>query len=256
MAVGPVGLGTVALGRTAGLKLASPARMPSDDEALDLLRTARELGVNLIDTAPAYGISEERLGRLLSRAGPPEAWMICTKVGEEFDASRAGGAEAGGGSHHDFSPAAIAASIDRSLMRLDVETLDLVLLHFSSATDDAGVLEAGEALGALLAARHAGKTRAIGASVATARGGLSAIDRGCDAIMITLNEQDRSMLAVAEAAAARGVGVLVKKALAGGRLGADSLRWVLERPGVACAVLGTTSAAHLREAARIAGRET
>jgi aryl-alcohol dehydrogenase-like predicted oxidoreductase len=36
--------------------------LPSDDDVRSLLDTARDLGVNLLDTAPAYGTSEQRLG--------------------------------------------------------------------------------------------------------------------------------------------------------------------------------------------------
>jgi aryl-alcohol dehydrogenase-like predicted oxidoreductase len=40
-------------------------QIPDDDEARMLLKLTRDLGINLIDTAPAYGRSEERLGPLL-----------------------------------------------------------------------------------------------------------------------------------------------------------------------------------------------
>jgi aryl-alcohol dehydrogenase-like predicted oxidoreductase len=239
--VSAIGLGTVALGRAEGLKLARPARVPDDDEAVELLRTARELGINLIDTAPAYGSSEERLGVILPRVAPRADWVICTKVGEEFDT---GSAE----SHYDFSARSITASVEGSLQRLRVDAIDVVLLHFSSKVDDAAILEAGEALGALRHAQSLGKVRLVGASTSTVRGGLLAVERGCDVVMVTLNSTQREDLVVVEAARARGAGVLVKKALGSGHLdAAGSLRWVLAQPGVSSALVGTTSTAHLRE---------
>ena len=46
-----------------------------DDAAVErLLWLARDLGINLIDPAPAYGTSQERLGKLLP--GPREDWVI------------------------------------------------------------------------------------------------------------------------------------------------------------------------------------
>jgi diketogulonate reductase-like aldo/keto reductase len=63
--VSALGLGTVALGRSEGLKYPKPVRIPSDDEVITLLSTAADLNVRLIDTAPAYGTSEERMGVLL-----------------------------------------------------------------------------------------------------------------------------------------------------------------------------------------------
>jgi aryl-alcohol dehydrogenase-like predicted oxidoreductase len=190
-----------------------------------------------------HSVSVERLGALLSRAGPRQEWVICTKAGEEFD-----GVSGAGASRYDFSSAAIAASVERSLERLRVDALDVALLHFSGNTDDRAVLERGEAMGALLAGKRAGKIRAIGASISTLDGGMLAIERGCDVIMVTLNSAQRDLMPAIAAARARGIGVLVKKALGSGHLIAgDSLRWVVDQPGVGCAVVGTTSPVHLRE---------
>lgn len=61
LAVSPLGLGTVKFGRDQGVKYPSGFTIPDDREAADLLALARDLGINLIDTAPAYGRSEERL---------------------------------------------------------------------------------------------------------------------------------------------------------------------------------------------------
>ena len=80
--VSPLGLGTVKLGRDQGVKYPNGFQIPDDDEARMLLKLARDLGINLIDTAPAYGRSEERLGPLLR--GQRQDWVIVSKVGEEF----------------------------------------------------------------------------------------------------------------------------------------------------------------------------
>ena len=63
--VSALGLGTVKLGRDQGVKYPSGFTIPDDREARALLDLARDLGINLIDTAPDYGRSEERLGPLL-----------------------------------------------------------------------------------------------------------------------------------------------------------------------------------------------
>ncbi len=240
--VSPIGLGTVKLGRLAGLKYPSSqmlAALPTDDQALDLLRTAHELGVNLIDTAPAYGTAEERLGALLPRVAPRDRWVLCTKVGESFDGER---------STYDFSPRAISGSIQQSLQRLRTDHLDIVLLHFSGVTDDAGVLNAGEAIGALRDAQRAGHVRAIGASTSTLAGAMLAVDL-CDVIMVTLNASERTDAPAITAAHAKGVGVLIKKPLASGHLtAADALSAVFALAGVSSAIIGTSNPAHLREA--------
>ena len=56
LAVSPLGLGTVKFGRNAGVKYPRPFDLPSDQQALTLLETAWELGINLLDTAPALSL--------------------------------------------------------------------------------------------------------------------------------------------------------------------------------------------------------
>ncbi|MCA3006205.1 MAG: aldo/keto reductase, partial [Phycisphaerales bacterium] len=169
----------------------------------------------------------------------------------------------GGRSRYDFSAKFIRASLEASVRRLGTDHLDVALLHFSSSVDDVAVLKAGEAMGALAEAKRVGLVRAIGASTGSVAGGLEAVRGGaCDVVMLTLNRLSMADAGAAAEAGARGVGVLVKKALAsghavvgGGGGGADvegALRMVLGTPGVGCAVVGTTSVAHLEEAVRAA----
>ncbi|MFN0011099.1 MAG: aldo/keto reductase [Phycisphaerales bacterium] len=257
--VSPIGLGTVKLGRTAGLKHAGagtpgkPPTLPTDDEALALLAAARDLGVNLIDTAPAYGTSEERLGALLPRVAPRDRWVICTKAGEEFDPI--GGTDGRGGSRYDFSPATVRASVERSLTRLRTDRLDIALLHFAgSLGHDEPTLRDGAALGELQRLKAEGKVRAVGASTGTAAGAMLAA-ACCDVLMLTINREHTADLPAAALAGQRGVGVLVKKALGSGRLGAtaadakDAIRFACGQPGVSSVVIGATNARHLRDAA-------
>ncbi len=259
--VSPIGLGTVKLGRTAGLRhhaaagtQGTPATLPTDDEVLALLAAARDLGVNLIDTAPAYGPSEERLGALLPRVAPRDHWLVCTKAGEEFDAL--GGADGRGVSRYDFSPAAIRASVERSLTRLRTDRLDIVLLHFAGSLDhDEPTLRDGAALGELQRLKVEGKVRAVGASTGTPAGAVLAA-QGCDVVMLTINREHTADVPAAALAGQRAVGVLVKKALASGRLGpnpaaaTEAVRFARGHAGVSGVVVGTTNAGHLREAVR------
>ena len=231
--VARLSLGTVKLGRSEGVKYPTPVAIPDDREARALLDAARELGINLLDTAPAYGTSEERLGQLLK--GEQDAWHICTKVGEEF---------VDGASQHDFSPAHCRLSIDRSLKRLGRERLDLVLIH--SNGDDVAILEDSGIWETLQELKSTGKIGAIGLSHKTPAGAERSLALGADVMMATLNRDHQEDAGVIARAAQAGCGVLIKKALASGYGSAADLTWVAAQPGVHTIVVGTTSIDHLR----------
>ena len=80
--VSPLGLGTVKIGRNEQVKYPQGFEIPEDADVRELLAQAWDLGINFIDTAPAYGSSERRLGQLLPHA---DDWVIMTKVGEIFE---------------------------------------------------------------------------------------------------------------------------------------------------------------------------
>ena len=236
--VSPLGLGTVTLGRDQGVKDPNGVTIPDDAAARALLDQARALGINLIDTAPAYGVSEQRLGPLLR--GQRENWVIVSKVGEEFD---------NGQSRFDFSPAHTRLSVERSLQRLETDRIDLVLVH--SDGNDVAILRDSGVYETLAELKREGKIRAFGLSGKTVEGGLLALERG-DCAMVTYNLAERREQAVLDHAATHGKGILIKKALASGHAvlaGEDPVRASFElvfgHPGVTAAIVGTINPQHL-----------
>ncbi|MBK7403642.1 MAG: aldo/keto reductase [Phycisphaerales bacterium] len=249
MQVSVLGLGTVKLGRNTSVKYPRPFELPTDDDARRLLDLASEVGINLLDTAPAYGVSEVRLGALLNARR--DRWLLSTKVGEEFDPST-------GFSRFDFTPEHTRASVERSLQRLRTDRLDIVLVH--SDGDDERIVREYGTLQVLANLKHEGKVRAIGFSPKTPEGALAAMPLS-DVLMLTLNPADRAMLPIVRAA--RGTGILVKKGLLSGHLegvqlpaAADRveacLRFLLAETGVSSVVVGTIDPAHLQHDARAA----
>lgn len=263
--VSALGLGTVKIGRVGGLKYATAGALPSDEDVARLLRGARELGVNLIDTAPAYGVSEARIGEVMRRSGwfgGRDGWVVSTKVGEEFD-------EASASSSFDFSRAHTRMSVERSLVRLGTECVEVVLVH-SDGRDEWIARESG-AMEELERLRDEGKVRVIGMSTKSREGGLAAVERvhgaggmqsgggaansaSSAAVMVTYNVEAREEGTVIDAAARAGVGVLVKKGLASGRVGdaGEAIRFALRHPGVSSLIVGTTNAGHLETNVRAA----
>lgn len=229
-----LGLGTVKLGRNAGVKYPQVFDLPDDKAVVTLLETARELGINLLDTAPAYGLSERRLGQL--RPGRREDWVVATKAGEYFD---------NGISRFDFTPAAIRASVENSLRLLRTDYLDAVLLHSD------GVEEAGDrflpAVEELTRLKQGGLIRATGFSGKTVAGGDRLLPL-VDVLMATWNPGYTDEAPLIARAAAQGRGVLIKKALASGHVAdpATALQAAATLPGTCSIVVGTLSPANLR----------
>lgn len=240
-----IGLGTVKLGRNIGVKYPETFEIPDDKKASELIALAKELGINLIDTAPAYGNSEERLGSLLK--GQRNDWLICTKVGEEFSIDSNGNAQ----SQFDFSPQHTRLSIERSLKRLNTDYLDIVMVH-SDGNDEFVINETG-ALETLAELKAAGLIRAFGVSTKTVSGGILAAEKS-DGVMATLNLAYRDELPIFDYCATHNKGVLIKKAFASGHLNItsenpvrDSLQLALAQAATSSIIIGTINPQHLRD---------
>jgi aryl-alcohol dehydrogenase-like predicted oxidoreductase len=245
----------------------------AEEAAIGLVRQAVDLGVTFFDTGASYsaGEAEPRLGRALK--GLDASKLVI--------ASKAGTYHAGAGRiARDFSPAAIVASVERSLKNLGLEQLSLLQLHGPAIheLDDA-------LLGALEGLKARGLIRALGANsfdptVVEHVIGLPTFD----AVMIDYNVLRPERARLVDLAAGDGKGVLAGMALGMGHIGVrlarlkgpqdiwyaaralmkhraevrrgagfgfltppQALAWVLENPDVACAVIGTTRAEHLAQ---------
>ena len=237
--VSPLGLGTVKFGRDKGVKYPSSFTIPDNKAALHLIALAKDLGINLIDTAPAYGNSEERLGPLLK--GQRNDWVICSKVGEEFN---------DGNSSFDFSAKHTRFSIERSLKRLHTDMIDIVLVH-SDGSDEA-IIREQEVLNELEKIKQEGLIRAYSMSTKTVAGGLLAAQMS-DAVMATYNLEYRDEEPVIDYCAQHQKGLLIKKAFASGHIcleGEDpieqSMQFIFSKPGVSSAIVGTINPEHLK----------
>lgn len=237
--VSQLGLGTVKFGRNEGVKYPAKFELPSDRDLQELLFVAKELGINLLDTAPAYGRSEERLGKLLQNQR--HDWVICGKVGEEF---------VNGESFFDFSPLAVQKSIERSLKRLNTDYIDIMLVH--SNGEDKEIIDSG-IFATLNDIKQTGLIRSFGMSTKTVEGGLLAVNQS-DVVMVTYNPTQTEEKPVIVEAYQKNKGILIKKALASGHvnkfLSENPVRFamdfVLSEPGVTSIIVGTINKEHLQ----------
>ena len=237
--VSVLGLGTVKFGRNQEVKYPATFSLPSDQELVAMLDQARSLGINLLDTAPAYGSSEQRLGRLLTDR---QDWVICTKVGEEF---------LNGKSYYDFSETHVRHSVERSLRNLNTDYLDIVLVH--SDGNDMHIIESTACLPTLMDLKEKGLIRAVGMSTKSLDGGLKAVELS-DLVMVTYNPSTTDDAEVIRYANSLNKGVLIKKALNSGHVATagensieNNLKFALTPAGVSSVIVGTISPEHLRE---------
>ena len=240
-AVTAIGWGAFKIGRNEGIKYPTPYDLPTDAQATALVHAVVDMGIGVIDTAPAYGLSEARLGAAL---GARRARVfLSSKAGERFES---------GGSSHDFSESAVASSVASSLERLRTDRLDCVWVH--SDGSDLSILRDGGALRALQAAKDRGVNGAVGFSPKTLEGAMRALDDArVDALMLELHPRESSMLPAARRACAEGRAVFVKKPLASGHLSpAEAIPWILSHAEVTCVVVGGLDAGRLRATAALA----
>ncbi len=238
--VTPLGFGAFKIGRNEKVKYPQPYDLPDDATAERLLNGVLDSGINLIDTAPAYGISEERIGKFL--ASRRNEFVLSTKVGERFD---------NGESSFDFTGPGVRASVAESLRRLRTDILDILFVH--SNGDDLAIQQQTEVVATLQKLKHAGYVRAIGFSGKTPAGAVVALE-WADVVMVEYHLQDTSHAEVIALAVSRGVGVVVKKGLASGHLPpVDALRFVLSQPNVSSVIVGGLSFEHLRENMKAVG---
>ncbi len=242
--ISPLGLGTVKFGRNQGVKYPRVFDLPDDAALADLLALTKELGINMLDTAPAYGLSEERLGRLLQ--GQREDWVIIGKLGEEFE---------NGKSTYVFTPEHFEMSVERSLKRLQTDYIDVLLIH--SDGNDMDILQRDDLVSTMQSFKKRGLVRAIGASTKTVDGGIQVL-RDMDVVMACYNPAYTDEKPVLDYAAKHGGGVLLKKALASGHMdtlvdpsgGGDPVQKAMDfafgHAGTDGIILGTINPAHLR----------
>src|SRR5437868_7213783 len=241
----------------------------SPEIVAELLNSALDAGLNVIDTAECYYNSEELIGQTVSERR--KEFYLFTKCGHPH----------GFGEHADWSKDSILKSIERSLARLKTDRLDLVQLHSCSESE----LRKGEAIDALQTARERGHTRYIGYS-GDGHAARLAVETGAfDTLQTSVNIADQEAINLTlPLAREKQMGLIAKRPIANAawktghrpidsyhheyferlrklnyeflrgdlnRSIATALRFTLSVPGVHTAIVGTKKPARWRENAQL-----
>lgn len=177
-------------------------------------------GVNFIDTARAYTVSEEYLGYALE--GVRDRFVLATK-------SMARTKEA------------MVKDIDVSLEKLRTDYIDLYQIHNPSPADFARVMEEGGALEALLAAKAAGKIGHIGVTLHSVELFARAVELPwVETIMFPYNIVETQGEELIAKCAERNIGFICMKPLAGGAIDDPllALRFAVNNPAVSVVIPG------------------
>jgi aryl-alcohol dehydrogenase-like predicted oxidoreductase len=225
-------------------------------------------GVNLVDTAAGYDGSEEMIGKTISHRR--DDYVLVSKCGRAMD----------GVAGEAWSAECVENTLNRALTRLQTDHLDVMLLH----SCELEVLQQGEAVGALVKARDAGKIRFLGYAGDNEAAAYAAGLDDVAVIETSISICDQANIeAVLAPCQQNSVGTIAKRSIAnaawkdiseqrgmyvnyavtyGQRLaamaitpedlgyGADdwpeiALRFTLAQPGLSCAIVGTTKASHV-----------
>jgi aryl-alcohol dehydrogenase-like predicted oxidoreductase len=154
--LGRTGAGVTILGYGA-MELRGGPRGPEvdDQDAGRLLNAVLDGGINLIDTSPDYGSSEELIGRYVGHRR--DEFFLASKCGCLIELPT----DSPPPYPHDYSPANVRADVEQSLRRLRTDRLDLVQVHMSPSR---ATLEENRTVETLRELKDEGKVRFIGMS--------------------------------------------------------------------------------------------
>ena len=189
-------------------------------QAHDLLRAVADAGINFIDTAKAYTVSEAYIGAAIE--GMRDRFVLATKSGAK-------------------TRDAMAADIDDSLRKLRTDYIDLYQIHNPNPAQFESVCAPGGALDALLAARAAGKIGHIGVTAHSAEVFERALTLDwVETIMFPYNIVETQGASLIARCAERNIGFIAMKPLAGGALedAALEMRFICANDAVTVVIPG------------------
>lgn len=196
--ISEIGLGTWQL----GTKWGEPF---NESEAMRILDASYKTGINLIDTADIYndGNSKRVIGKFIAQH--KDHFFVVTKCGRGLTPHTAEG----------YTPENMERFIDRSLQRLGMEQLDLVLLHCPPSS----VYEKDDLFAGMDRLVQKGKISHYGVSIEKVSEGLKAMEYPISAIEVIFNMfRQKPVEELLPSAKSQKIGILARVPLASGLL--------------------------------------
>lgn len=202
-----------------------PIQRVSQEEATKIILECKNKGINFIDTARAYTVSEEYIGNALKVAGR-ENFYVATK--------------AMGFSYNDMKK-----SIKLSLETMDIDCIDLYQIHNVSKMEQLDMVLSSEgALKALVEAKEEGLIKHIGITGHICEILIKALDyKEFETIQFPFNPVELQGTELFKKALERGLGTIAMKPIAGGAFSKPelSLRYILNSELITIAIPGMDS---------------
>jgi len=199
--VSEIAFGGVEIGMPYGIGVKNKTDMLSETEAINLLHSALDNGINFFDTARMYGKSESIMGQAFK--DKREQVVICTKCRPFRDKLGELPASA-------KLKIIIENSLRESLTELQTEYIDTYMLHQA----DLEILDNETIVNVLLNLKDKGIIRAMGVSTYTVEETKKAIDTGVwDVVQLPFNLMNQTQIANFSLAAERDVGIMVRSVL-------------------------------------------
>ena len=204
--ISEIAFGGVEIGMPYGIGVNNKKDMLSQADAVKLLHEALDAGINFFDTARLYGESEYIMGQAFN--GIRDEVIISSKCKHFINPD-------GSIPRYDDLKRIIMQSLAESFAALNTDYLDVFMLHQA----DRQILENADVADIFTQLQNSGIIRATGVSVYTPAETELAIETGVwDVVQLPFNLLDQRQMVHFAAAAANGVGIIVRSVLLKGLL--------------------------------------
>ena len=212
-----------------------PIQRVNEEDAINIILECKKQGINFIDTARGYTVSEEYIGKGLKAAGRENFYIATKAMSYDYDSMK--------------------KSIDESLNTMDIDYIDLYQIHSVGTKQQLETaLSENGALKALIEAKEQGLIRHIGITGHVREILIEAIDNNeFETVQFPFNPVEPQGTELFLKAKQKGMGTIAMKPIAGGAFEHPllSLKYILNSGLITIAIPGMDSIKHVIENAQV-----